>query len=144
MSDDCLIEIECEEPHYITCVCCQENITRLTRFVYHNNDAFAYYYAEIQPNSHGQNIKCLIVMCEFDENNEMINRVGFPLMLWDNQDHIATTLLNADKVSWKNIKDVEILNRENSLNHHYKADVFRIADEILEQDKEIMDFFANK
>lgn len=142
MNESTRIQIECEPPHYIACECCGENITRLTRFVYQNHNAFAYYYGEIEPNKHSNFIKCLVVICEFDDNNEIIYKVGFPMMLWDNQDVVVTTLLNADEVAWQTIADVKILNRKNALVHHYKADVFRISDEILKQDKEIMNFFG--
>lgn len=142
MNENPLIEIECEPPHYMACECCGENITRLTRFVYQNHNAFAYYYGEIEPNKHSDFIKCLVVICEFDENDKIVHKIGFPIVLWDNQGVVATTLLDADETSWQNIPNVEILNRESALVHHYKADVFRISDNILEQDKEIMNFFG--
>lgn len=139
MSESLLIE--CEPPHQIVCECCQENIIRLTRFVYQDNHAFAYYYAHIEPHHHDF-VKCLVVICEFDATDEIIHKIGFPLVLWDNNGLIATTLLNADEIVWQNLADVAILNRENALMHPYQLDVFRISDEILEQDKEIMNFFG--
>lgn len=142
MSENLLMKIECEPPHYIACQCCGENITRLTRFVYKNHNAFAYYYGEIEPKKHNDFIKCLVVICEFDDNDEIVHKIGFPIVLWNNQGLIATTLLNADEIAWQNIANVEILNRESALVNPYKSDVFRISDEILEQDKEIMDFFG--
>lgn len=87
-------------------------------------------------------MKCLVVICEFDTTDKIINKIGFPLVLWDNNGLIATTLLNADEIVWQNLADVAILNRENALMHPYQLDVFRISDEILEQDKEIMNFFG--
>lgn len=109
--------------------------------VYQDNHAFAYYYAHIEPHHHDF-VKCLVVICEFDDNDTICHKIGFPIVLWNNQGLIATTLLNADEIAWQNIANVEILNRESALAHHYKADVFRISDNILEQDKEIMNFFG--
>lgn len=140
MNENPLIEIECEPPHYFACQCCGENIIRLTRFVYKNDNAFAYYYGEIQP--HNEYIKCLVVMCGFDDDGEINRKIGFPLMLWQNQDGVITTLLNADEIPWQDIANMEILSRESALIHHYKSDVFRISDEILKQDKEMMNFFG--
>lgn len=106
------LEIECEQPHYIACECCGENITRLTRFVYDNHDAFAYYYAHIEPINHQDFIKCLIVICEFDKNDEIIHKIGFPIVLWNNRGVVVTTLLNTDEILWKSIADVEMLDRD--------------------------------
>lgn len=131
--------IEFEEPNLIPCDCCGENIVRLTRFVYQNDDAFAYYYAEIQPHIQNKIVKCLVVICEF-EGDEIAKKIGFPLQLWEREQDFVVTLLNSDETPWSNIDDIEILNREQSLKHHYKNDIFRITDKILENDKEIKEF----
>lgn len=133
-------EIEFEKPHFISCECCGEKIIRLTRFVYQNNDAFAYYYAEIQPHLEEKRIKCLVVICEF-EGDEIVKKIGFPLGLWENENGYVVSLLNADEIPWQNIENVEIINREIALNHPYKSDVFKITDTIFETDKEIISFF---
>ena len=40
-----MIEIEFEKPNYTTCKCCGNQVTWLTRFVYKDNEAIAFYYA---------------------------------------------------------------------------------------------------
>lgn len=125
------LQIECESPQCHTCERCGDDFVRLTRFVYKNHDVFAYYYAHIEPKSHQDFIKCLIVICEFDDDNEIIHKIGFPAVLWNNDGVIATTLLNADEIPWQDIADMEILNRESALIHHHKAEVFRICDEMM-------------
>lgn len=137
------LSIEFEDPHYISCYCCGEDIIRLTRFVYQGDDALAYYYAEIQPHTEEKKIIALVVICEF-EGDEISRKIGFPLGLWENEQGFITTLLNANETPWYPIDDVEFLDREQSLQHHYKPDVFRITDEILKSDSEIIDFFAKR
>lgn len=137
------LSIEFEDPHYISCYCCGEDIIRLTRFVYQGDDALAYYYAEIQPHAEEKKIIALVVICEF-EGDEISRKIGFPLGLWENEQGFITTLLNANETPWYPIDDVEFLVREQSLQHHYKPDVFRITDEILKSDSEIIDFFAKR
>lgn len=134
------LSIEFEEPYYIPCDCCGENIVRLTRFVYKGDDAFAYYYAEFQPHLQEKRVNCLVVICEF-EGDEISKKIGFPLVLWENEEGFITTLLNADETPWYPIDDVEFLDREQSLQHHYKSDIFRITDEILKSDREVINFF---
>lgn len=135
-----MIDIEFETPHEAICDCCGEKSVRLTRFVYQNNDAFAYYYAEILPHVQDKKIKALLVICEF-EGGEIIRKIGFPLGLWQNETGFAVSLLDADEVPWQNIDHVEILNRAQSLQHHYKSDVFKITDAVFAQDQEIIAFF---
>lgn len=137
------LSIEFEDPHYIPCDCCGEDIIRLTRFVYQGDDALAYYYAEIQPHTEEKKIIALVVICEF-EGDEISRKIGFPLGLWENEQGFITTLLNANETPWYPIDDMEFLDREQSLQHHYKPDVFRITDEILKSDREVINFFAKK
>lgn len=40
-----MIEIEFEQPNVYLCECCGNEIKKLTRFVYKNDDAYAVYYA---------------------------------------------------------------------------------------------------
>lgn len=136
------LSIEFVEQHYIPCECCNENIIRLTRFVYQGEDALAYYYAEIPSHTQEKKVLLLLVICEF-EGDEISKRTCFSLGLWKNEQGFVATLLNANETPWYPIDDVEFLNREEALQHHYKSDIFRIIDEIWESDRDIIGFFEN-
>lgn len=138
-----MITIEFEKPQFEKCNCCDAKITRLTRFVYQNNEAFAYYYAKIEDHSDPKVVECLVVLCEWDDNNEnIIKKTGFALTIWVKDDNFNVTLINKDECAWKNIPEVEILDREQSLNHPQKSDVFHIIDHIVIDDKEVIAYFG--
>lgn len=138
-----MITIEFEKPQFEKCNCCDAKITRLTRFVYQNNEAFAYYYAKIEDHSDPKVVECLVVLCEWDDNNEnIIKKTGFALTIWVKDDNFNVTLINKDECAWKNIPEVEILDREQSLNHPQKSDVFHITDHIVVDDKEVIAYFG--
>lgn len=138
-----MITIEFEKPQFEKCNCCDAKITRLTRFVYQNNEAFAYYYAKIEDHSDPKVVECLVVLCEWDDNNEnIIKKTGFALTIWVKDDNFNVTLINKDECAWKNIPEVEILDREQSLNHPQKSDLFHITDHIVVDDKEVIAYFG--
>ena len=138
-----MITIEFEKPQFEKCNCCDAKITRLTRFVYQDNEAFAYYYAKIEDHSDPKVVECLVVLCEWDDNNEnIIKKTGFPLTIWVKDDNFNVTLINKDECAWKNIPEVEILDREQSLNHPQKSDLFHITDHIVVDDKEVIAYFG--
>ena len=138
-----MITIEFEKPQFEKCNCCDAKITRLTRFVYQDNEAFAYYYAKIEDHSDPKVVECLVVLCEWDDNNEnIIKKTGFALTIWVKDDNFNVTLINKDECAWKNIPEVEILDREQSLNHPQKSDVFHITDHIVVDDKEVIAYFG--
>lgn len=138
-----MIAIEFEAPQFEKCNCCDAKITRLTRFVYQDNEAFAYYYAKIEDHSDPKVVECLVVLCEWDDNNEnIIKKTGFALTIWVKDDNFNVTLINKDECAWKNIPEVEILDREQSLNHPQKSDVFHITDHIVVDDKEVIAHFG--
>lgn len=138
-----MITIEFEKPQFEKCNCCDAKITRLTRFVYQDNEAFAYYYAKIEDHSDPKVVECLVVLCEWDDNNEnIIKKTGFALTIWVKDDNFNVTLINKDECAWKNIPEVEILDREQSLNHPQKSDLFHITDHIVVDDKEVIAYFG--
>ena len=138
-----MITIEFEKPQFEKCNCCDAKITRLTRFVYQNNEAFAYYYAKIEDHSNPKVVECLVVLCEWDDNDEnIIKKTGFALTIWVKDDNFNVTLINKDECAWKNIPEVEILDREQSLNHPQKSDLFHITDHIVVDDKEVIAYFG--
>ena len=57
-----MIEIEFEKPNYTTCKCCGNQVTWLTRFVYKDNEAIAFYYATFTEHAEEKEVKCLVLL----------------------------------------------------------------------------------
>lgn len=142
-----MIKIEFEEPNYSTCECCGNKVTWLTRFVYNDNDAFAFYYASFTEHSGVKEVKCMINICEWDapESEGYTKATGFPLLLWiDEKEQGNISLLDKTDVPWESILKGEILDREDALKSPYKEEIFHITNHIFWEDKEIMDFLTSK
>ena len=142
-----MIEIEFEKPNYTTCKCCGNQVTWLTRFVYKDNEAIAFYYATFTEHAEKKEVKCLIGICEWEnpESEEYTKATGFPIALWvDENQQANVSLLNKNEVPWENILKGEILDREEALNHPYKEEIFHITDHIFWEDKEIINFLFPK
>lgn len=137
-----MITIEFESPEVERCSCCNEVITRLTRFVYQDHDAFAYYYALLEQHANPKVAMCLVVLLEWGEkNDEIIGKTGFPLRIWQGESGFNAMLLDASESPWKDIQNVQILNRNESLQHPQKSDVFHIVDHMVGEDQEIVAYF---
>lgn len=137
-----MIKIEFNEPHYSTCECCGEKITQLTRYVYDDNDAIAYYYATFNAHSDEKFVKCLVVICEWNDDSESYSRaIGFPIVIFiDENNKINVGLINQNEIPWQEVPKGEILNREDSLKHPYKETIFKITNHIVYEDLEIINF----
>lgn len=138
-----MLNIEFEAPDIQPCHCCGADVTRLTRFVYQDGDALAYYYALLEAHSQPRAAMLLVVMCEWNaEGDRIIRKTGFPLRMWEGADNFNFALLNKDECPWQDLPDVHILSRDASLPHPLKADVFHIADHMAAQDPALRDHFS--
>lgn len=138
-----MIKIEFNEPHYSTCECCENKVTWLTRFVYDDNQAFAYYHATFSHAEDGDKfVKGLIVICEWDDDNKAYSKaIGFPIVIFIDEDNkINVSLINQDEIPWTEVPKGVILNREDSLKHPYKETIFKITNHIVYEDQEIINF----
>ncbi|GIJ96754.1 hypothetical protein CAPN001_13230 [Capnocytophaga stomatis] len=136
-----MLKIEFEAPNYNHCECCDSLITNLTRFVYDDEGCLGYYYAVIEPH-HRKVVQCMVVLCEWDEaGRKVIKKTGFPLTIWEKNDNFNISLQDKTDCPWKNLTDVEILNREDSLKHPHISDIFHITDHIVTEDTHIINYF---
>lgn len=64
-----MLRIEFEPPEHSLCECCGKTTTRLTRFVYKNDDAYAVYYANFTPQHPEKVLRGLISLGEWGDDN---------------------------------------------------------------------------
>lgn len=138
-----MLHIEFEAPDIQPCRCCGQDVTRLTRFVYQDGDALAYYYALLEAHGPPRVAMLLVVMCEWDAAGQhIIRKTGFPLRLWEDADNFNLALLDKDECPWQDLPEVRILSRDESLPHPLKANVFHIADHITLEDQALRNYFS--
>lgn len=136
-----MIRIEFEPAVRTTCDCCGGASTRLTRFVYEDDDAYGVYYASFS-DKHPE-VKAIVSVGEWWEGTTPADRAAFPMILWQTADDFAVTLVDAAESPWKDVALLgHVLDREEALTHPRVKDAYHVTDHIFEQDPEIRSFFA--
>lgn len=138
-----MIEIEFEEPKTEQCECCGNTTTRLTRFVYQDGDAFAVYYV-LFTSGHGEKVAyALIGLGEWGEDGGSEMRTAFAVNIWEDHENWAVTVTDKSDSPWSHVAFLgKILDRDQALTHPCIKDVFHIADHIVAEDKNVIEFFA--
>ena len=138
-----MIEIEFEEPKTEQCECCGNTTTRLTRFVYQDSDAFSVYYV-LFTNGHEEKVAyALIGLGEWGEDGGPQMRTAFAVNIWKDNENWAASVTDKSDSPWSHVEFLgKILDRDQALTHLYLKDVFYITDQMITEDKNIIEFFA--
>jgi hypothetical protein len=139
-----MLRIEFEAPTESVCECCQNTTVKLTRFVYHDNNAFAVYYAQFTPCHDEKRLSGIIGLGEWggDELGPE-SRLAFPFQIWLNGGNFQVGLIDAADSPWREVTFLgRILNREEALAHKWLDDVFHITDHIVTEDPDVVKFFG--
>ena len=94
--------IEFEPPEYMACDCCGRSMTRLTRFVHRDEDAFAVYFVEFTP-GHEERIAWVIVgLGEWgdDDVDPQEARAAFAYCIRLGQASYELSIIDADESPW--------------------------------------------
>lgn len=140
-----MLEIEFEEPTIELCECCGAETTRLTRFVYQDDDAFAVYYAKFTRGHDKKVVYGLIGLGKWGEGAEPEDRLAFPFRIWTNDEYYQVGLVDREESPWSDATYLgRILDREEALTHPWVKDVFHITDHIVVDDKLITEYFEQE
>ena len=138
-----MIRIELEPAVHAICECCNVATTRLTRFVYQDDDAYGIYYA-VFGEGHDE-IKAIVAVGGWCDGTTPADRVAFPMILWQNANEHAVTLVDRADSPWMDVALIgEVLDRDVALEHPRLSDVFHLTDHIFAEDPEIRAFLARR
>lgn len=139
-----MLRIEFEEPTELLCECCGKTTVRLTRFVYKDNDAFAVYYASFTPDHEEMWVSALIGLGEWgDDDVGPEARTAFPFQIFIKNDCYNVRMVDSAESPWSDVTFLgRILDRDEALGHEWIKEVFHITDHIVEEDPEIVRYFA--
>jgi len=113
-----------------------ESRTRLTRFVYRDDDAYAIYYAMFSDNHVDQIVKMLVSMGEWGEDSDPNQRKAFALDLRVGADQYEIMVTDASESPWHNPRVLgRILDRQEALRDPLIEEVFHITDNVVEEDE---------
>ena len=137
-----MLEIEFEEPIEEICECCGNTTTKLTRFIYKDDDAFGIYYAQFTKDHDKKNVKGLISLGDWGTDITS-SRVSFLFNLWlDNEDY-NIEILDAKDSPWKNEILGKLLTRTEALHHIWINEVYHITDHIVLEDEILIKYLNN-
>ncbi|MET0944828.1 MAG: hypothetical protein ABWY22_05440 [Flavobacterium sp.] len=135
-----MIRIEFEKPIKEICSCCNNEIVKLTRFVYKDEDAFAIYYLKFTKGHEDKHALGIISIGDWD-TDEPKNRFAFPFRIWTNEDNFQVGLMDKEDSHWKQDLLGNILDRKEALEHPLIQEVFHITDHIVEEDEVLIEYF---
>jgi hypothetical protein len=139
-----MLRTELEEPTESRCACCGKTTVRLTRFVYKDDDAFAVYYASFTPDHDERWVSGLIGLGVWgDDEAGPEARTAFPFQIFVKDDCFNVRMVDASESPWRDVTFLgRILDRNEALAHEWIEEVFHITDHMLEEDPEIVGYFA--
>jgi hypothetical protein len=138
-----MIKIEFEEPKQEECECCGDTTTRLTRFVYQDNDACAVYYLQFTQGHADRVAYALIGLGEWGENGSPDQRTAFSVKIWVNNDNWAVTVTDKAESPWGHVDFLgRVLDRDEALDHPWVKEVFHITDHIVIEDQPVVEYFT--
>ncbi|MBF6640286.1 hypothetical protein IVB69_02925 [Flavobacterium sp. J49] len=136
-----MIKIEFEEPNIETCECCGKETIKLTRFVYKDDDAFAIYYLKFTKEHEEKIVTGIISIGDWHTDEEPKKRFSFPFRIWTDSDNFNVGLIDKEESPWKQSLLGNILDRKDALKHPWLSEVFHITDHIVDEDKEVVEYF---
>lgn len=137
-----MIEIEFEKPTVTKCACCGGKTTRLTRFVYQDNHAFAVYYLLFTEGHNEKVAEGLIGLGQWGEDGAPEKRTAFPFRIWTTEKNYHVGLMDARDSVWGDVTFLgRVLDREEALKHEWIQDVYHITDHIVMEDREVISYF---
>lgn len=135
-----MIRIEFEEPNKEICNCCNNEIIKLTRFVFKDEDAFAIYYLKFTKGHEDKSAIGIVSIGDWG-TDEPKNRFAFPFRIWTNENNYQVGLIDKEESAWKQDLLGNILDRKDALNHPWIKEVFHITDHIVEEDEVLIEYF---
>jgi hypothetical protein len=138
-----MLEIEFEPPSISRCSCCGGRITRLTRFVSQDGDAYAVYYAKFSEHHAERYVDLLVSTGEWADDAPPSGRFSFYLRIYATATNYQTTVYDAAQSPWGKV-DIfgRTLDREEALKHPRIEEVFHICDHIVREDTPVIDFLS--
>ncbi len=132
--------IDFEEPSYSACPCCGAKITRLTRFVTRDGNAFAVYYATFSDGPNHNEVHVLAGFGDWSEDAPQERRTAFAFKIWPRETDYVTTIVDAEDGEWETKLLGHILSREDALKHEWLREVYDLSDHIVRCDEPIVAF----
>jgi hypothetical protein len=136
-----MLKIEFDKPKQSACACCEGTTTRLTRFVYKDDSAYAVYYACFSDNHPERLFDLVVSLGEWGEGTSPEQRRAFSMRIRAGETQYQVMVTNADECPWRNARVIgRVLDREEALADPWVKDAFHITDHIVVEDKLLKEY----
>jgi hypothetical protein len=128
-------EVEYDEPLIVTCDCCGEPETRLTRFVKRDGDAYAVYLVRFVDGQQTHPAYAMVSLGTWAVDGVPPDRVAFALRIPYHPDEYQLEVIDEAKLSWKKSEILgRKLSRDQALAHPWLPEVYRLFDHMVQND----------
>lgn len=138
-----MFNIEYEAPLIVKCNCCDDNATRLTRFVYNDDDAFAVYFMTFTDAHVEKTAYVVVSIGQWGEDSTPEMRRAFSLLITKKGNGPEVNMIDKAASPWKDKEDLgKMFDKEEALGHAWLKDALAITQQILTQDDAVIDYFS--
>ncbi len=138
-----MLSIEFQPPKESRCECCGNTTIHLSRFVHRDGSAYAVYLAQFVIGHQPKVLEGIIGLGKWGDGTQAEDRVAFPFRIWVVGTRFQVGLANAADSPYRDAKIMgKILDREAALKHEWVSEAFRITDQMVAEDQEIISFFS--
>jgi hypothetical protein len=139
-----MLRIEFEEPGYHVCDCCGGTTTRLTRFVYRDEDAHAIYYASFSAAHPERPARMLVSLGEWGDGSVPEQRRAFVMDVRSTSEQYEVMVTDGSTSPWAQAKVIgKLLEREEALADPWLPEAFHITDHAVLEDEELRSFLES-
>lgn len=136
-------DIEFEPPQHSLCECCGKTITKLTRYVRRDGEAYAVYFVQFTEQHAPREAFVMVGLGEWgvdDVDPEQV-RTAFAYKLWLGETSYNLAIIDADESPWSTTFLGRRLSRLEALAHANLQDVFDLSDHMTQCDENVIAFF---
>lgn len=135
-------DIEFEEPEFSVCECCGKTITRLTRFVTRNGDAYAVYYVQFTQGLEHRRADVMVGLGEWGDDALVPEeaRIAFTFQLWLGEVSYHVSMIEPDDSPWSTGYLGRRLPLSEALEHPALQQVFDLSDHMVRCDEPLIGF----
>jgi len=137
-----MFKIEYEAPCTTKCSCCEDDATRLTRFVYKGDDAFAVYFVTFTRAHIEKEAYAVVSIGNWGDEGTPEMRRAFSLLITSKDNKPEVNVIDKATSPWKDKAALgTMFDLEEALGHAWLKDALEIGQQIIIEDDVVVDYF---
>ncbi len=138
-----MIEVEHDEIEESKCDCCGNKSLLFTRYLYENEDPTMVYLCTFVKGHIPKIISGIISIGDWSHDGKPSDRFAFPFMIKLENENYHVMMDHKKYSPWKDTTILgKILDRNESLSHELKPEVYEVLDYIVTEDEEVINLLG--